>query len=205
MRSFLRLTFFSLILIFVSALLLNVPVPLKVAAQQATGSVPTVTSLPSGPYVIVTYDSDINVRSGPHIDYPQLGVLLSGQSAPARGRSIGGLWILIDYPGVPGNMGWIFASYVQLYPFGVTLPIVEAPSTPTPATTPTIDPTVVAALITSVPATRLPTFTPPGPLLIPTYESSGSQIGGNVPMGLVIILLGLVGGFGALISFLRGR
>jgi hypothetical protein len=205
MRSFLKSTLFSLILIFVLTLLLNVPGPLKVAAQQPTGSVPTVTSTPSGPTITVTYEDQINVRAGPSSkNYPVIGVLLSLQTAQALGRSVSGDWIMIRYPGVPGDVGWVFSTYVQLS-IGATLPIVEAPSTATPATTPTIDPTVVAALITPVPATRLPTFTPPGPLQIPTYESAGAQTVGNLPMGLVIVLLGLIGGFGALISFLRGR
>jgi len=81
---------------------------------------------------------------------------------------------------------------------------VEPPPTPTPATTPTINPTTIARFVTPVPSTRLPTFTPPGPLAIPTYESAQAQTGG-VPLGLVIVLLTLIGGFGALISFLRGR
>lgn len=205
MRSFFKSTFFWLIFALALALVLNVPAPLKVAAQQPTGSVPTVTSPPTGPYITVTYEDQINVRAGPGSQiYPLIGVLLSRQTAPALGRSVGGLWIQIRYPGVPGDVGWIFASYVIISP-GAVLPIVEAPPTPTPATTATIDPTVMAALVTSIPPTRLPTFTPPGPLLIPTYQASGGQIGGNVPVGLVIILLGLIGGFGALISFLRGR
>ncbi len=204
MRSFLKSTFFSVLVLFVLTLILNVPAPLKVAAQQATGSVPTVTSSPSGPYITVTYQDQINVRAGPSINYPLIGVLLSGQTAQALGRSVAGSWIMIRYPGVPDDVGWIFSSYVSLSA-GAILPIVEAPSTPTPATTPTIDPTIMAALITPIPPTRLPTFTPPGPLLIPTYESPSAQIGGGAPMGLVIVLLGLIGGFGALISFLRGR
>jgi hypothetical protein len=50
----------------------------------------------------------------------------------------------------------------------------------------------------------LPTFTPPAPLVIPTYENPDERAVG-VPMGLVITLLALIGGFGSLISFLRGR
>jgi Na+/H+-dicarboxylate symporter len=84
------------------------------------------------------------------------------------------------------------------------LPIVEPPPTPTPVTTPTIDPTLAAAFIPQFTPTRLPTFTPPEPLTIPTYENTSVAPGG-VPMGLVIVLLALIGGFGALISFLRGR
>jgi hypothetical protein len=87
----------------------------------------------------------------------------------------------------------------------VSLPIIEAPPTPVPLTTATINPTVAASFITPIPPTRIPTFTPPGPLQIPTYVSSGTQAAGPVPMGLAIVLLGLIGGFGALISFLRGR
>src|SRR5690349_8074996 len=113
MRSFLKSTLFSLILIFVLTLLLNVPSPLKVAAQQPTGSVPTVTSTPIGPTITVTYEDQINVRAGPSSkNYPVIGVLLSGQTAQALGRSISGDWILIRYPGVPGDVGWVFASYV---------------------------------------------------------------------------------------------
>lgn len=205
MRSFSRKTFLSLIFIVFLALVLNAPAQFKVAAQQATGSVPTVTSTPLGPYIVVTYEDNINVRAGPsQYNYSVIGTLLSGQSAPALGRSPGDSWIQISYPGVEGGVGWVFSSYVKLVAT-VSLPIIEAPPTPVPLTTATINPTVAASFITPIPPTRIPTFTPPGPLQIPTYVSSGTQAAGPVPMGLVIVLLGLIGGFGALISFLRGR
>jgi hypothetical protein len=81
---------------------------------------------------------------------------------------------------------------------------IEPPPTPTPPTTPTIDPTLAAAFIPQFTPTRLATFTPSGPLVIPTYESPKARVSG-IPLGLVIVLLALIGGFGALISFLRGR
>jgi hypothetical protein len=186
------------------ALLLNVPASQKVAAQQPTGSVPTVTGTPVGPTIKVTYPEQINVRSGPSSWlYTPIGVLLTGQVAPAIGRSPGGDWIQIRYEGVPGSTGWVYAPLVGLSP-NANLPIVDPPPTPTPATTPTIDPTLAAQFIPQVTPTRLPTFTPSGPLVIPTFESSGPRTGG-IPLGLVISLLVLIGGFGALISFLRGR
>ena len=205
MRSILKSTFILLAAVIVLALVLNVPAPIKVAAQQPTGSIPTVTSTPEGPYITVTYDPEINVRAGPNSqDYPQIGLLLVGQTAQALGTSTHGQWIMIRYVGVPGDIGWVFSSYVSLSP-GASLPIVEAPPTATPATTPTINPTVAALFITPLPPTRLPTYTPPSPLQIPTYASPGTDSGSGVPMGLIIVLLGLIGGFGALISFLRGR
>lgn len=204
MRSFLKPYFLIIFLFGLLAVLLNVPAPQKVAAQQPTGSVPTVTSTPTGPTIKVTYPEQINVRSGPSSYlYTAIGVLLSGETAPALGRSPGGDWIVIRYEGVPGNVGWVYAPLVSLSA-NANLGIVEPPPTPTPATTPTIDPTLAAAFIPLFTPTHLATFTPPGPLVIPTYESAGPRTGG-IPLGLVIVLLTLIGGFGALISYLRWR
>lgn len=199
-----KLNWYFLLFAAILAMLFYVPASQKVAAQQPTGSVPTVTSTPTGPTIKVTYPEQINVRSGPSSYlYTAIGVMLTGETAPALGRSPGGDWIMIKYDGVPGNVGWVYAPLVSLTA-GASLQIVEPPPTPTPATTPTIDPTLAAAFIPQFTPTRLPTFTPPGPLAIPTFVSSGPRTGG-IPLGLVIVLLALIGGFGALISFLRGR
>jgi uncharacterized protein YraI len=205
MRSFSKKTFSLLILVVCLTLLLNVPAQFKVAAQQATGSVPTVTSTPLGAYITVTYEDQINVRAGPsQYAYSVIGTLLPGQTAPALGRSPGDSWIQISYPGVEGGVGWVFANYVKITTTR-TLPIIEAPPTPVPLTTATINPTVEASFRTPIPPTRIPTFTQPGPLQIPTYTPVETRVAGPVPMGLVVVLLSLVGGFGAFISFLRGR
>ena len=47
------------------------------------------------------------------------------------------------------------------------LPKLDTPPTPTPASTPVVDinPTLIAAFVTPVISTRLPTFTPPPPLI----------------------------------------
>lgn len=180
------------------------PIKNTVMAQQPTGSIPTVTGTPPGPYITVNMDQDfINVRSGPnsHI-YPKIGILTAGQSAPALGRSPGGDWIMISYPGVPGSVGWIYAPNVSLSSQGF-LPIVDPPPTPTPLAAPTIDPTLAAAFIANETPTRLPTFTPPAPLAIPTFTDATSGQIKRMPMGLIIIGLGFIGAFGALISFLR--
>jgi hypothetical protein len=176
-----------------------------VLAQQPTGSVPTVTGTPTGPIVKVTYPEQINVRSGPSsYFYSIIGILLPNQTAPALGRSPGGDWIMIEYPGVPGGVAWVYAPLVSLSPG--TLPVIEPPPTPTPRTTATLDPTLAAAYETPLVPTRMPTFTPPAPLTIPTYTDAPTVGGASrIPAGMVIAALGLVGLFGALISFLRGR
>lgn len=173
-------------------------------AQIPTVSIPTVTGTPQGAIAVVTMEQDqINVRSGPSTDYPIVGVLIAGQEVPALGRSIGGDWVQIAYPGVQGGVAWVYSPLVDLQG---SVPVVEPPPTPTPRTTPTVDPTLAAQFIIEIPPTRLPTFTPPGPVAIPTFPVSQQGGGtGRVPMGLVIVGMAVIGFFGLLISFLRGR
>lgn len=173
-------------------------------AQQPTGSVPTVTGTPSGPYITVVNADGANVRAGPSsIYYEKIGPsLIDGQIVPALGRSPGGDWIQIYYPGVPGDVGWVYAFLVELSPG--YLPIVEPPPTSTPRVTPVIDPTLLAAFASTGNPTQLPTFTPPPPLEIPSYASENNGMP-RIPMGLVIFGLAFIGLFGAAISLLRRR
>ncbi len=181
------------------------PVSSSVLAQQPTGSIPTVTGTPSGMIVSVNLDIEIvNIYSGPSSYlYPAIGILLKGQEVPALGISEDGDWIQVNYQGVTDSVAWVFGPYVTIKKTG-RLPILEAPATPTPASTPTIDPTLVAAFVTPVMPTRLPTFTQPAPLVIATFLSDTATTN-RVPLGLLIFGLGFIGGFGALISFLRGQ
>ncbi len=166
-----------------------------VYAQAPTSAIATVTSTASGPIVTVKPGQNeefINVRSGPNALYPKIGVLLIGQQAPAKGKSPLGEWIMIEYPGVQGGVGWVYAPLVNLTPG--ELPVVEPPPTVTPLYTETIDPTLAAQFIVAAEPTRLPTFTQPAPLVIPTYaEQSVGQIGGNIPIGFVILILLSIG------------
>jgi hypothetical protein len=175
-------------------------------AQIPTVAVATVTGTPLGATVTVRRDTDqdfANVRSGPSTDYDAVGVLVAGQQAPALGRTSGGDWIKIVYPGGPGGEGWVYSPLVDL---AGTVPLLEPPPTPTPRVTPTVDPTLAAQFVVDLPTARLPTYTAPPPLVISTYpaQEAGSAAGG-VPMGFVIVGLFVVGFFGTLISLLRGR
>jgi uncharacterized protein YraI len=180
-------------------------------AQQPTGSVPTVTGTPDGPFVRVdpSIKTQIRIYSGPSSlgEYPAIGILLADETAPALARAKGKLdWIQIYYPGVPGSRGWVFANYVQLSPPSADLGTVEVPATPTPLSTPTIDPTLVAAFIGQQTPTRLPTFTPPPPIELPKFsDTNPNSKATGVPTGLLILSLALFGFFGVLISYLRGR
>ena len=178
-----------------------------VLAQQPTGSIPTVTGTPEGPIVQVYQNYPIvRIYAGPSsFDYPPIGVLLANETAPAIGRAKDKQdWIQIIYEGVPGSVGWVYSPYVKLSP-GAILPVVEVPATPTPFSTPTIDPTLAAAFIGQQTPTRLPTFTPPPPLQQPSFTDAPAPSVTNIPAGLLILGLGLFGFMGAVMSYLRGR
>lgn len=200
-----RLFAFLLLICFGFGITFYVPFQGNVVAQQPTGSVPTVTGTPTGMIVRVNFDIEtVNVYSGPSsFLYPSVGVLLKGQEVPALGISSDNNWIQVYYPGVPDSIAWVYGPYVTIIKTG-RLPEVSAPDTPTPVSTPTIDPTLAAAFIDPVTPTRLPTFTPPPDFVVPTFlPNLGSA--NRVPVGLFIIILGFIGAFGTLISFLRGR
>ena len=193
----------SLLIIAAFVGILNVTA--KPLPQLPTVSVATVTGTPSGVIITVRPSQNedfINVRTGPNTLYPAIGVLLVGQTAPALGKSPGGDWILIEYPGVEGGKGWVFEPLVSLSPGQV--PIVEPPPTVTPQFTTTINPTLAAQFIVTQQPTRLPTYTEPAPLVIPTFvENKPNQLPGGIPMGMVIVVLGVSGILLTLFSFIR--
>lgn len=175
-------------------------------AQQPTGVIPTVTSTPRGPYVIVNAiaanETQINVRAGPSALTEKVGVLIVGQEANALGRY--GDWVQIEYPGIPGGKAWVYGNYVTI--FGGNLPLLEPPPTSTPNVTQTIDPTLAAQFLITPDSTRLPTFTEPPPLEIPTFTSEVNNGGvGGVPVGLIIVGLGSLGLFLGVIALISGR
>jgi hypothetical protein len=175
-------------------------------AQIPTGSIPTVTGTPAGAIAVVLDNEQgfINVRGGPStVAYDIVGVLVEGSQVPALGRSPGGDWIQIAYPGVPGGIAWVWSDLLDVRG---TLPVIEPPPTATPEVTATIDPTLAAQFLVEIPPTRLPTFTPPPSFSQPTIPVDAPiATQGRFPLGLVIIGMAVIGLFGTLLSLLRGR
>ena len=183
-----------------AALMLMLGIHINAQAQQSDQG--TATGTYGGAYITVTYIEAINVRAGPKSAfYPQLGELAVGATAPALGRSPGGDWVEISFPASPDGKGWVYAYLVQVS--GGLLPIVEPPPTPTPPTTPTLDPTYLNVPPAQPTATRLPTFTPPPSLVVPQFSNEVGGSKGGFGMGYLILILMLVGGAGYLIFGLR--
>jgi len=172
--------------------------------QQPTISIPTVTGTPKGITAMVplSQTDSVNVRSGPGALFDKVGVILPGQEVPVLGRSAGGDWIMVEYPGAPNNIGWVYSPLVIVSPG--ELPIIEPPPTVTPAVTQTVNATLAAQFITTPIPTRLATFTPSDPMIVPTYaDVSRTSFLGRIPMGLVVIILGGLGGLLAIFSSVR--
>ncbi len=174
--------------------------PLRGRAQGTSTDTPT----PGGPAPFVTnnYTEAVNVRAGPNSLYPLLGNLPIGATAEALAVSPKHEWIQISFPSAPGGVGWVYAPFVELSPG--YLRVVEPPPTSTPLATETIDPTLVAAFQAQPTVTRLPTFTPPPPLSIPTFSAAARPIAG-FPSGVTILTIALVGGFVLAASFISRR
>jgi hypothetical protein len=193
----------AIVAILISFLISAMVVNASPQVVQDDTPIATVTGTPEGPQILVP--DQVNVRLCPSTDCDLVGVLIAGQQASAIGRSPGGEWIQIIYPGVPGNVAWVYSHYVVLQTGQSMLPIVEPPPTSTPRITPTIDPTLAAQFnLGDVISTPLPTYTAAAPVIQPTFEPvlNGNETG--FPPILAILSLTVLGLFGIVISMLRG-
>ncbi len=91
----------------------------------------------------------VNVRSGPGMDFNALGTLNAKDVVTLTGKDPTGIWLQIQYPPGAQSLGWVTAAYVQANGAD-KLPIVassgQVVGTGTPTTIPlTITPTLVAA------------------------------------------------------------
>lgn len=169
-----------------------------VLAQQLTPG-------PSDVFITVTYTEQINIRSGPStVLYEIIGNMQPGETALALGVSPGRDWVNIALPTGPAGTGWVHTSLISIS--SGNLPILEPPPTSTPLTTPTIDPTLMAAFVFEPTSTRLPTFTPPPPLVIPSFtDTTQASQSSNFPLGAIALALGIPGFLGYLLSSLFRR
>jgi hypothetical protein len=197
-RIWFHLTLIAIIILFSYWIFFASPSTLVLAQQP--------TNVPSGMFItVITEEPQINVRMGPSSSiYPIVGTLLRGATAPALGRSQGGDWIKIEYPGAPYDQGWVYSPLVQVSPG--TLQVVGAPPTPLQPATATIDPTLAAQFNVLPTGTRPPTFTPPPSLNTPSFTQIPSANSINsVPLGVIVLALVILGMIGFSLSLVSRR
>jgi hypothetical protein len=197
-----RGSFVLLLLAIWSAGVLFGPQPPETVLAQAEITSTTLPALDQA-YVTNTFEEAINVRVGPStITYPvPCGALPVGANAAALGTTPAHEWVQIQFDGCPGGVGWVYAANVTLTG---ALREIEPPPTPLPLATATFDPTLVAAFQTEPTATRLATFTPPPPLVRPTFSEAIGPVG-KFPAGAAILAAALMGGLVLAASFMGRR
>lgn len=99
--------------------------PSSTPSPTFTLSPPTSTPVPA--YTSAT----LNVRAGPGVSYPSLGLLPANQQVQVLGQDESGAWYLILYPAAESGTGWVAASYIQIEE-GISLPVAIS-FTPTPS------------------------------------------------------------------------
>ncbi len=122
-------------------------VPVIQAPPEATQVTP-VEPAPGSPTAMAT--DYVNVRSGPGLNYPVLGVAAPGAQGEVTGVSEDGQWWQIRVPTTfyPNGQVWVSASYV-ITTNAESVPVVSAPVPPPVAPTPL--PTSACVLITQSP------------------------------------------------------
>ena len=94
---------------------------------------------PGDPTATVIARKGVNVRTGPGLNFPIIGIAPFGSALEVVGVSADATWWVVNVPGVPNNYGWVSEEYVDVQNGGNVL-VIPSPPTPTPAATPTATP-----------------------------------------------------------------
>lgn len=96
---------------------------------------PTATSTPAQPYIRIA-SRNMNVRSGPGVNYTVVGYATTGQEFDITGKNADGTWWRIDFE---GENAWIYAPYVTDF-YADRIRSVPTPAPPTATPQPTSPP-----------------------------------------------------------------
>jgi hypothetical protein len=131
--------------------------PTATIAFTATSSVP-----------MVQVSENTNCRTGPGAIYDWVSILLIGQEAEVIARSADGSYWVIQKPGGAGSC-WLWGFYATVKGPTASLPVWDAPPTPTPVATNTFTP---------IP-TNTPTLVPTIPPLTRTLRLASPYMAGD--------------------------
>ncbi len=131
------------------------------AAPETTNQV-TVVTLTATPEplsgVIGVAQAEINIRYGPSVDYPRIGVGEAGQQYEITGRHSQFPWIQIRYPAAPNGYGWVANDLLEVQGNIFNVPVITQMSFNLPTLTPTPPVVVASHLLESSPVVISPTF-----------------------------------------------
>ncbi len=117
----------------------------------------TATAVPlSG--VIGTAQDEINIRYGPGVDYPRIGVGEAGEQYEITGRHSQFPWIQIRYPAAPNGFGWVANDLLKVEGNIYNVPVISQMSFNLPTLTPTPPVVLASHLLENSPVVISPAF-----------------------------------------------
>jgi uncharacterized protein YraI/beta-lactamase class A len=120
-------------------------------------ALPTATATP-GSAVTGTVTGEINIRFGPGVEYPRVGVGKSGERFEIIARHSQLPWLEIRYPAAPNGAGWVANDLLEIEGDVFSLPVITQTIFNLPTLTPT-QPVIQSSIrLDGTPAPLNPTF-----------------------------------------------
>jgi uncharacterized protein YraI len=115
---------------------------------------------PSAPIsgIIGTAQGEINIRFGPGVEYPRIGVAQAGDQFVVTGYHTQFPWIQISYPSSPNGYGWVSNGLLQVQGDVLTLPAISQTRFVLPALTATPQVVQQSPVVGVTPAALSPQF-----------------------------------------------
>lgn len=132
-----------------TALPISTPIPTQVQTQPdtvvATPTIVSVTSTPTISAFSVTgiATGEINIRYGPGVEYPRVGVAYAGDRYEITGYHTQFPWVRIRFEGVPNNQAWIAQDLLDIDGNVFSTQAITQARLPLPTLSPT--PSVISA------------------------------------------------------------
>jgi beta-lactamase class A len=114
--------------------------------------------------VLVEVQGELNVRFGPGVDYPRLGIVQAGARFAVTRRHTQVEWVEIAYPGAPNGRGWVYLPAVKVVGDLNAVPITSTFDFGSPVLTPT-PPVVLTSAAPWLAVTATPLASADGGLL----------------------------------------
>lgn len=131
------------------------PIP-ATATPEPTATPETPPTATPDPVVRLTANQNINVRSGPGTNYPQIGTIGAGDTYEVEAQNPEGSWVQFN---LNGQGAWVAANLVSLSGSLETVEIAQnIPAPPAPTARPTARPTAVPPPPTAPPPPPAPTY-----------------------------------------------
>lgn len=155
-------------------------------------SLPTAPSQPdinptSGVVGVVT--GEINIRYGPGVEYPRIGVAQAGERYEITARHTQFPWVQIRYPQAPNGYGWVANDLLEIQGNIFSVPATSQTSFDLPTLTPTPPVVQASVLLNTTPVPISPEFRALGDqlwsmVLAAGFEPETSKLGALFLMDL---------------------